>query len=118
MLKRILNSFLVMVAFATYATAQTEFSVFEKSISEIQQALSEGRTTSVEVVEEYLARISAYDKLGPRLNSIVRVNENAVARAAELDEERAKSGARSQLHGIPLLIKDNYNTTNMATTGS
>ena len=118
MLKRILNSFFVMVAFATSATAQTEFSVFEKSISEIQQALAEGRTTSVEVVEEYLARISAYDKLGPRLNSIVRVNENAVARAAELDEERAKSGARSQLHGIPLLIKDNYNTTNMATTGS
>ena len=118
MLKRILNSFFVMIAFATYATAQTEFSVFEKSISEIQQALAEGRTTSVEVVEEYLARISAYDKLGPRLNSIVRVNENAVARAAELDEERAKSGARSQLHGIPLLIKDNYNTTNMATTGS
>ena len=86
MLKRILNSFLVMVAFATYSTAQTEFSVFEKSISEIQQALAEGRTTSVEVVEEYLARISAYDKLGPRLNSIVSVNGNAVSRAAELDE--------------------------------
>ena len=46
-----------MVAFATYATAQTEFSVFEKSISEIQQALAEGRTTSVEVVEEYLLEL-------------------------------------------------------------
>ena len=104
--------------FANNVFAQAEFSVFEKSISEIQNALTEGRVTSVELVDQYLARIAAYDKVGPRLNSIVRVNDNARVRAAELDEERLESGARSQLHGIPLLIKDNYNTTDMPTTAA
>ena len=98
--------------------AQPEFDVFEKSITELQQALEEGTTTSVELVEQYLARVTAYDKQGPKLNSIVRVNRNALAKAAELDEERARTGPRTELHGIPILVKDNYNTTDMPTTGS
>lgn len=98
--------------------AQPEFDVFEKSITELQLALDEGVITSVNLVEQYLARIAAYDKQGPELNSIVRVNKNALQRAAELDSERSRSGPRTQLHGIPILLKDNYNTTDMPTTGS
>lgn len=92
--------------------------VFEASISELQAALDAGALTSVALVEQYLARIAAYDQQGPALNSIVRINPEALAMAAALDAERQRSGARSQLHGIPILVKDNYNTTTMPTTGS
>lgn len=91
--------------------------VFEASISDLQIALENGTTTSVDLVDQYLARIAAYDKQGPALNSIVRINSNAREQAAALDAERGQSGARSLLHGIPVLVKDNYNTIDMPTTG-
>ena len=115
---QLLKICLVGLSLANNVYAQSDFSVFEKSISDIQNALTEGKINSVELVDQYLARIAAYDKKGPRLNSIVRVNENARVRAAELDDERLRSGPRSALHGVPLLIKDNYNTTDMPTTGA
>lgn len=99
------------------ASAQTRFSVFEASISEIQTALEQGRISSVELVQQYLARIDAYDQQGPALNSIIRVNLEALAIAAALDGERVSSGPRSDLHGVPIVIKDNYNTDYMPTTG-
>ena len=93
-------------------------SVHEASIAELQDLVRGGEISSVQLVERYLARIEAYDRAGPRLNSIVRVNPAARDIAAELDRERAASGPRGPLHGIPVLIKDNYNTTDMPTTGS
>lgn len=92
--------------------------VYEASIAELQALLGSGEISSVLLVEQYLARIEVYDRAGPRLNSIVRVNPEALEIAAELDRERAASGPRGPLHGIPVLIKDNYNTTDMPTTGS
>ena len=93
-------------------------SVHETSIADLQRMLAGGEVTSVQLVEQYLARIEAYDRAGPRLNSIVRVNPDARAIAGQLDRERAASGPRGPLHGIPVLVKDNYNTTDMPTTGS
>lgn len=93
-------------------------SVHETSIADLQRMLASGEVTSVQLVEQYLARIEAYDRAGPRLNSIVRVNPAARETAAALDRERAASGPRGPLHGIPVLVKDNYNTTDMPTTGS
>ena len=93
-------------------------SVNETSIADLQRMLASGEVNSVKLVEQYLARIDAYDRAGPRLNSIVRVNPAALEIAAELDRERLESGPRGPLHGIPVLIKDNYNTTDMPTTGS
>ena len=117
-LGQLLKFWIVALALVNYIYAQPAFNVFEKSISDIQNALKRGEITSVELVDQYMARIAAYDKKGPRLNSIVRVNESARVRAAELDKERLRSGARSALHGIPILIKDNYNTTDIPTTGA
>ncbi len=93
-------------------------SVHETSIADLQNMLASGEVTSLQLVEQYLARIEAFDRAGPRLNSIVRVNPAAREAAAELDRERAASGPRGPLHGIPVLVKDNYNTTDMPTTGS
>ena len=99
------------------ASAQSSLDVFETSISALQDALESGAITSVELVDLYVARINAYDQQGPALNSIVRINPAARTLAAALDAERQRTGARSQLHGIPILVKDNYNTTDMPTTG-
>ena len=97
--------------------AQSQFDVFEASIAEIRDALDGGQVSSVQLVQQYLDRIQAYDKQGPKLNSIVRVNPQALAQAQALDTEREKTGSRGPLHGVPIVVKDNYNTDHMATTG-
>jgi Asp-tRNA(Asn)/Glu-tRNA(Gln) amidotransferase A subunit family amidase len=97
--------------------AATEFDVTEKSIAELQDALTSGRVTSRDVVTRYLARIEAYDRGGPRLNAIIAVNPRAIADAEALDRERREKGVRGPLHGIPIVIKDNFETADLPTTG-
>jgi amidase len=108
---------LCCVCFSSVLTAQSNFDVFEVSILELQDALEQGTVTSVDLVNLYLARIEAYDQDGPKLNSIIRINDQAVTLARELDRERQRTGPRGLLHGIPVIVKDNYNTTDMPTTG-
>jgi Asp-tRNA(Asn)/Glu-tRNA(Gln) amidotransferase A subunit family amidase len=86
------------------------------SITELQDAMTSGRATSVQVTQAYLARIAAYDDVGPTLNAMVWLNENALAEAAALDRERAAEGPRGPMHGIPVILKDNYDTVDMPTT--
>ena len=62
------------------------------------------------------ARIEAYDDAGPKLNSFISLNPHARDEAIALDTERAASGARGPLHGIPVVVKDNINTADMPTT--
>ncbi len=94
---------------ATYITT-------EPTIVEIQAALEEGQLTSEQLVGAYLDRIEAYDDEGPALNAMVYVNSEALDTAAELDEERSKSGSRGPLFGIPVILKDNINTSDMPTS--
>jgi Asp-tRNA(Asn)/Glu-tRNA(Gln) amidotransferase A subunit family amidase len=68
-------------------------------------------------VRQYLERIEAFDQDGPRLNSMIFVNGDAITVAKALDEERRRRGARGALHGIPVILKDNYDTVDMPTTG-
>ena len=93
------------------------FDVMEKSIEELQRAMQEGRVTSRQLVDIYLARIEAYDTHGPSLNAVMTVNPRAREAAQALDTERARGRIRGPLHGIPILVKDNYETVEMATTG-
>src|SRR6187402_1284508 len=93
------------------------FEVYEQSIVDLQSAMASGRVTSRGLVESYLARINAYDQIGPRLNAIVLVNPRAREDADAMDGERADKKVRGPLHGIPVLIKDNYNTADMPTSG-
>jgi Asp-tRNA(Asn)/Glu-tRNA(Gln) amidotransferase A subunit family amidase len=80
--------------------------------------MARGDLTSVALVETYLARIEAYDRNGARLNAILRVNPRALEEAAALDRERARVGVRGPLHGIPVIMKDNYDTYDLPTTGA
>lgn len=94
--------------------AQVE--VTEASITELQEAMVAGRMTSVEITAAYLARIEAYDQQGAGLNAMIRVNPNAMAEAEALDRERALRGPRGPLHGIPVILKDNYDLAGMPST--
>ena len=57
-----------------------------------------------------MARIAAIDKSGPRVNSVIETNPDALDIAEALDQERNETGSRGPLHGIPVLIKDNIET--------
>jgi Asp-tRNA(Asn)/Glu-tRNA(Gln) amidotransferase A subunit family amidase len=99
------------------AQGNATFDVTEKSIRELQAALTAGHVTSAQLVELYLARIAAYDQTGPTLNAVIALNPEAGADARDLDDERKARGPRGPLHGIPVLLKDNFETEDMPTTG-
>ena len=95
-------------------TARTPFSVVEATIPEMQAAMQEGRTTSREIVTQYLTRIAMYEDA---INAVIAVNHEALEQADARDRERAAGTVRGPLHGIPVALKDNINTTFMPTTG-
>ncbi len=88
----------------------------ETSITEVNQALDKGVVTSEKLVKLYLKRIQAYEDRGPKINAIISLNPHALSRAIELDKERQEKGPRSPLHGIPIIVKDNYDTATIPTT--
>lgn len=94
----------------------SDFEVTEASIRELQRALEAGEVTSVMLIEAYLARIAAYDQQGPTLAAISRINHDARAAAESLDAERAAGQTRGSMHGIPVIMKDNYDVVGMPTT--
>jgi amidase len=99
------------------ALSAASYDAFEKSIGELQADMAAGRTSAAGLVRFYQERIAAYDQAGPRLNAVIFLNPQALADARALDEERKKRGPRGPLHGIPVLLKDNYETRDMPTTG-
>ena len=109
---------LALIGCDGFGSSDSEFEVAEASILELQQALEEGRVTSRQLVDRYLDRIAAYDGAGPELNTITRLNPRAREEADALDLERAAGTVRGPLHGIPVLMKDNYDVAGMPTTGS
>lgn len=89
----------------------------EATISSLHEAMQSGRLTAVQLVQMYLDRIAAYDKQGPYLNAIIMVNPKALAEASRLDSIYKATGKFvGPLHGIPVIVKDNYDTYDMPTT--
>ena len=93
---------------------QQPFSVVEATIPEMQAAMKQGRVTSRELVVQYLVRIARFNR---RLNGVITVNPRALQEADARDRERAQGKVRGTLHGIPIALKDNIQTTEMPTTG-
>ena len=109
-------SLLLWLAGPGRAQAPTRsFQLMEATIPDLQAALSAGAVTSRDLVTMYLARIDAYDQRGPALNAISAINDKALAEADALDAERKTRPRRGPLHGIPVIIKDNYETVTMPT---
>jgi amidase len=86
------------------------FRVEEATIAQIHTAMQDGRLSCRALVDQYLARIAAYDKNGPAINAIVVVNPDAQKQADELDRRFAASGPVGPLHCVPAIVKDNFET--------
>src|SRR6516162_8161008 len=98
---------------AAMPTGQVE--LVEATVPQLQAALQAGTVTSRDLVSMYLARIDAYDQKGPALNAISVTNHDALAEADTRDAERRAGAPRGLLQGIPVIVKDNYDTTDMQT---
>lgn len=106
---------LILLLAATPVAAQSApFTVVETGIADLQTALRQKRTTSREIVQQYLLRIATYED---RLNAIITVNPKALAIADSLDRLRARGVILGPLHGIPVALKDNIHDVTMPTTG-
>jgi amidase len=92
------------------------FDVVGADLSQVQAAFAAGTLTAAALAEIYLARIEVLDRNGPELNTLIAVNEHAAEEAATLDAERAASGVRGPLHGIPVIVRDNLDTLELPTT--
>jgi amidase len=107
---------LLLLTLASAPGQAANFDLMETTISDINGAFNDGSLTSEKLVNMYLDRIEAYDRKGPQIRAMITINPNAIEDARALDKERKKSGPRSVLHGIPIIIKDNYDTIDMPTT--
>jgi amidase len=118
---RLSSTFLATLLIATSARAQRTgapqpFDVTETTIADIHAAMSAGTLTCRELVSAYLRRIEAYDRNGPALNAIIVVNSAALAVADSLDRSARTTASMGPLHCIPVIVKDNFETKDLATT--
>lgn len=108
---------LFALGFVGAAQAAVHDDLATKSLDQIRIELSLNKTTSEALVRAYIERIEAIDRAGPKLQSVLVLNPDAVAQAKALDAERVRKRLRGPLHGVPILIKDNIETLDpMATT--
>ena len=97
---------------------QGPFRFQEATIASIHAALAAGQLTCTQLTRLYLDRIAAYDMQGPALHAIITVNPRAMEIAAEMDRSyRANPASAGPLHCIPVILKDNFNTFDMPTSG-
>lgn len=96
--------------------SSTSFNVVETTIAQVHQAFQNKSLTCTQLVDIYLERIAKYDK-STQLNAIVFTNPNVQKRSKELDEEFSKTGKLRELHCVPVILKDNFDTADMATSG-
>ncbi len=116
-----LTLIVVLTFSATRSVAQiapdaTAYPVAEKSVAALQADLTSGNVTSEALVRAYLARIAAIDASGPTLRSVIALNAHATADARARDAERRAGKVRGPLHGIPILIKDNIESSDGTAT--
>ena len=109
---------LVAAALLTLGVAFAKtIDVDSATIAELNAAFDAGTLTSEALVRMCLARIDAFDRRGPGLHAVITLNPKALEQARALDAERKAKGRRSPLHGIPVVLKDNFDTFDMPTTG-
>lgn len=100
----------------TPSPTQDDFELNEITVAALNRGIAEGRWTSRRVTELYLGRIAAIDQAGPRLNSVLETNPDALSIADALDLERTAGRVRGPLHGVPVLVKDNIDTADKMQT--
>jgi amidase len=108
----------LVLAHSLAAAADSESVTAWKTIPELQRAMSDRTLTAESLVRFDIDRINELNRQGPTLNAVIAINPDAISQARMLDQERREHGVRGPLHGIPVLIKDNIETSDhMPTTG-
>ena len=97
--------------------APARFSVFEKTVVELADAMTSGVVTSEDIVRDYLTRATLYDRNGPSFKAILALSPRAIADARARDAARAAGRGLGPYHGVPIVLKDNIDTTELPTTG-
>jgi len=105
-----------LLAAAMPAPVLAKTQVEERSIADLQAAMTAGRESSAAITRAYLDRIARMDRKGPTLRSVIAINPDALAQARALDAERKAGRVRGPLHGVPILIKDNVETADAMPT--
>ena len=103
----------LLVAFVACQPSQSKFDrlqLEEATIAELHKNYKNGAYTAKDVVEAYLERIEKYDQNGPKINSVITVNPDAIAIAEQLDQDLTDGNLKGPLHGISVLLKDNIDT--------
>jgi Asp-tRNA(Asn)/Glu-tRNA(Gln) amidotransferase A subunit family amidase len=109
--------FLALLALSPVVGRSKTFDLATATVLDVQEAMDAGALTAEKLTQLYLARIAAYDQAGPKLNTIITLNAKALETARALDAERRAKGPRSPLHGVPIFLKDNFDTADLPTTG-
>src|SRR5437016_4301512 len=82
----------------------------EATVAQLQDRMSSGLLTSVELTSLYIKRIQRLDQNGPGVNAVIELNPDALAAAKNADDLRRRGKVLGPLHGIPVLLKDNIDT--------
>jgi len=116
-----LHAKVVVLAVALILTTSNalgqDFQMMETSISDIHRAMQSGKLTCRSLVQRYLDRIKAYDQQGPAINAMLYVNPKALEQAEAMDKAMKRGAQLKPLQCIPLVLKDNFDTADMPTTG-
>jgi amidase len=90
----------------------------EATIAQLQAEMASGTLTSEVLTMEYIARILALDQNGPGVNAVIELNPDALAMARNADALRKRGVVLGPLHGIPVLLKDNIDTSDKMQTSA
>jgi Asp-tRNA(Asn)/Glu-tRNA(Gln) amidotransferase A subunit family amidase len=93
----------------------TTLDLMDATVSELTEEMEKGNLTAEQLTQMYIDRINTYDE-SLELNSIISINPNALEEAKQLDADRKAGNIKGRLHGIPVIVKDNYDVAGMATT--
>ena len=114
-IRPILFSLALSLGLSPFAPA-TEVTLENATIADLQQAFAKGTLTAEKLTEIYLGRIAVYDQYGPAINTVITLNPRALDEAKALDAERKAGKVRGPLHGIPIVLKDNFDTFDLPTS--
>src|SRR5438477_9197393 len=110
-MKRAATSAIALAAFLSAAPVKAKQVEFDQaSIAELEGAMAAGTLTSEKLVQMCLDRIKAFDRAGPKIHAVISINPKALEEARALDAERKAGKVHGALHGIPVILKYNYNT--------
>jgi amidase len=106
----------LVTAMGAHSAPALELDLYTATIADVNAAFKAGSLTSEKLTAAYLARIDAYDQKGPKINTVITLNPKALTEAKALDAERKAGKVRGPLHGIPVVLKDNFDTYVLPTT--